>query len=105
MARSATIKLDDTEYKVFSFDLGQIERFTDAIGTGDGAIPKERLGLFILGMALENADPPVPDSKKVRASADDVMAAVPIILKLAGLQQTVANPPVAVDANPQAAAA
>lgn len=104
MARSATIKLDDTEYKVFSFDLGQIERFTDAIGTGDGVVSKERLGLFILGMALENAEPPVPDPKKVRASADDVMAAVPIILKLAGLQQTAANPQPAAEALQAAAA-
>lgn len=105
MARSATIKLDDTEYKVFPFDLGQIERFTDAMGTGDNpGIPKEKLGLFLLQLALENAEPPVPDPKKVRASADDVTAAVPIILKLAGFQQTAANPQTAAEATQAAAA-
>jgi hypothetical protein len=112
MARSATIRLDDVEYKIFPFDIGQLERFTDAMGiAADGdkpavaGLPKEKIGLFVLKLALETAEPPIPDGTKIRASTQEVTEAVQTILKLAGLQQTGANPPAAVDAQPQAAAA
>jgi len=93
MARSATITLDETDYKIFPFDIDQIERFTDAMTN----VPKEKLGLFILRLALESAEPPVPATGKVRMTAEDATAAVPVILKLAGFQQTAANPQVAAD--------
>jgi hypothetical protein len=102
MARSATIKLDDVEYKIFPFDIGQLERFTDAMGiAADGdrpavaGLPKEKLGLFVLKLALETAEPTIADGTKIRASTQEVTEAVQTILKLAGLQQTGTNPPLA----------
>lgn len=85
---TAVIKLGGVDYTVRAFNIGELERVADAFQG-----PSHRAAFAILRIALERADPRPADPAKVEATTDEVTAAVPILLRLAGLQQPDQSPP------------
>ncbi len=83
MARTAKIVLDGKDYEVHAFNIGELERITLQ---GNNA-------WLVLRIALERAEPKVSDPNMLEPTPDEVRQAFAILMKLAGLEQTAANPP------------
>ena len=95
-AQTAKITLSGTEYTVKAFTVEQLMRVTDLMQPNADGTPQrpDKIAFNILLIGLERTDPPVANPREVEATTNEVMIAVPVLLKLAGLQ-TEANPPVA----------
>ena len=91
MSKEATIKLGEREFKIFPFNLDELEQVGEIIDGQKGT----RQAIKILKLALCRAEPHIDDTGTIEASPQEVNEAISVILKLAGMEA----------ANPQTAAA
>lgn len=89
-ARTTKITLGDTEYTVHAFNVGELETVADIL---EG--PPRKAGFAILGLALQRAEPAIDTAAfaALEIGMDEISLAVPVIMKLAGLEQKSPNPP------------
>lgn len=91
--KTAEIVLGGTTYTVHAFNIGEIEQVTNLV---EDAAPGKNatMALAILAIALKRAEPAIADAKSIEIdSLDEVIAAANIIMELAGVKKTDANPP------------
>jgi len=82
MARTATIKLDDVEYVIRAFNIGELETIQRA---GNDA-------WTVLKTALRRADPKVEQPDLIEPTPAELEAAFNTIMVLAGLQKPDPSP-------------
>ncbi len=86
--RTAKITLDDQDYTIHAFNIGEMERLSEIIGNGSSDAQKS---WAILRLALERAEPKIEDVGMIEATPDQTRVALETINQLSGLT---ANPPV-----------
>lgn len=89
MARTAQIRLDESDYTVHPFNIGELETITDAMASTPNRVP-----LLTLRIALARANPPVgPEAAMLlEPTSEQVVEAVRAIMKLSGME-IAQNPP------------
>lgn len=91
--KTAKITLGGTEYTVHAFNIGELERVGDAINEAKDSGGNLRASFAILRIALERAEPPVPNMNAIEPdSMDEVVTAAGVIMEIAGLKKAAADP-------------
>ncbi len=87
------ITLGGVEYTLAQFNIGQIERVTELLD--DAQMPVVKRSFALIPIVLECVDPPVGEPKAVRASVDEIAAAIRTALRISGLAvaEDAQNPP------------
>lgn len=85
MPKTATIRLGETDYRIRSLNIGEIEE----LGVLLDQTPKARQPFAIVRQALAVAEPPVDAEafKRLDATLRQVQTAVGVIMELSGLSK------------------
>lgn len=85
MAKTDTITLDDKEYTIHRFNLGELEDIADITAE----LSPRKAAFAVLAMALKRADPVVADEaafKALECTQDEITEAMTKIMKLSGMK-------------------
>lgn len=91
MPATAKITLGGDEYTLHMFTLGQIERVTELMD--DESVTPTKRSFTLIPIVLECVEPVVPDAKALRATVEEISAAIRAAMRLSGLAEEPANPP------------
>src|SRR5437764_1064134 len=82
------ITLGDSKYMVPRLNIGQLERVTELFSAGGS-----KVAFAILRIALERAEPAVPDVGVIEATTEEVRLGMRAILVMSGLSDENKEPP------------
>lgn len=82
MGRSVTVSLGDNSYSIPKLNIGQLKRTTrlSAKFADQDPYGKMEVGIEILAIALERADPKVPNIDDLEAGAEEIAEAVTAVM-------------------------
>ncbi len=92
MGTTARITLGGVAHTLRQLNIGQIERVTELF---DADLAPVKRSFALIPIVLECVEPPVADAKSVRASVDEIAAAIRTALRISGLaaEEDAPNPP------------
>lgn len=92
--KTAVITLDGQQYTVHRFNLGELEQVTQLMLAES---PRQAIGFKMLAIALRRAQPKIENIELIEPEAEEVAAAVRVVLDLSGMVKAdaAANPPAA----------
>lgn len=88
MPATATVSLGGTDYVLRRFNIGQLERVTEAISS----LAPSKISFMIFRIALERAEPKIADIEAIEASPDEIRAAVETMMAISGLKKEESTP-------------
>ena len=93
MPITARITLGGAAYTLSQFTIGQIERVTEVLD--EAALAGVKRSFALMPIVLECVEPAIGDPKAVRASIDEIAAAITAAMRISGLSDTeeAPNPP------------
>ena len=92
MATTATISLGGAVYTLNQFNIGQIERVTELLE--DATLAPVKRSFALIPIVLECVEPAIADPQAVRASIDEIAAAITAAMRISGLAASeTPNPP------------
>ncbi len=91
MGKTAEIQLNGNTFTIHRFNIGEMERVTEAFQAG----PEYMRPYILLRIAMERAEPkPTENVSEIEVTPKELSEINETIAKLAGLQEPDANPPV-----------